>query len=259
MKPIRSLAMIALLQVTLAHPASADDLARIKASGVFRIGTEGTYAPFTYHDDTGRLTGFDVELASAIAQRLGVRPQFIEGKWAGLIGGLDVDRYDAVINEVAITDGRKLKYDYSDPYITSHAVLIAASDNTTIKSFDDLKGRKSANTLTSTVGRIAAAHGAQVIPAQGFDESIDLLVAGRVDATVNDSLSFLDYEKREPGARIKVVAVDTSPDGSDKSAVLIRKGNPKLRVAINDALIGMRKDGTYQRISLKYFGRDVFQ
>jgi cystine transport system substrate-binding protein len=113
--------------------------------------------------------------------------------------------------------------------------------------------------MTSNVGRIAAAHGAQVIPAQGFDESIDLLVAGRVDATVNDSLSFLDYRKREPDARIKVVAVDTSPKSSDKSAVLIRKGNPKLRVAINDALAGMRKDGTYQRISLKYFGRDVIQ
>jgi cystine transport system substrate-binding protein len=259
MKPIRSLAMVALLPAVLAQPASADDLARIKASGVFRIGTEGTYAPFTYHDDAGKLTGFDVELASAIAQRLGVKPQFIEGKWEGLIAGLDVNRYDAVINEVAITDERKLKYDYSDPYITSHAVLIVASDNTTIKSFDDLKGRKSANTLTSNVGRIAAAHGAEVIPAQGFDESIDLLVAGRVDATVNDSLSFLDYRKREPDARIKVVAVDTSPASSDKSAVLIRKGNPKLRAAIDDALGRMRKDGTYQRISLKYFRRDVFQ
>ncbi|WP_233802287.1 amino acid ABC transporter substrate-binding protein [Paraburkholderia sp. HP33-1] len=259
MKPIRSLALIALLYAALAHPASADDLARIKAAGVFRIGTEGTYAPFTYHDDAGKLTGFDVELASSIAERLGVKAQFIEGRWEGLIGGLDVNLYDAVVNEVAVTDERKLKYDYSDPYITSHAVLIVASDNTTIQSFNDLKGRKSANTPTSNVGRIAAAHGAQVIPARGFDESIDMLVAGRVDATVNDSLSFLDYKKRVPDARIKVVAVDTSPDSSDKSAVLIRKGNPKLRVAINGALAGMRKDGTYQRISLKYFGRDVFQ
>ena len=262
MKPIRSLALIAMVALSLAvltRPASADDLTRIKAAGVLRIGTEGTYAPFTYHDDAGKLTGFDVELGRAIAQRLGVKPQFIEGRWEGLIGGLDINRYDAVINEVAITGERKLKYDYSDPYITSHAVLIVASDNTTIKSFDDLKGRKSANTLTSNVGRIAAAHGAQVIPAQGFDESIDLLVAGRVDATVNDSLSYLDYKKRSPNVQIKVVAVDTSPDSSDKSAVLIRKGNPKLRMAIDDALAGMRKDGTYQRISLKYFGRDVFQ
>ncbi|MFT4064034.1 amino acid ABC transporter substrate-binding protein [Paraburkholderia sp.] len=259
MKPIRSLAMIALLHAALAHPASADDLTRIRASGVFRIGTEGTYAPFTYHDDAGRLTGFDVELGTAIAQRLGVEPQFIEGKWEGLIAGLDVNRYDAVINEVGVTDERKLKYDYSDPYITSHAVLIVASDNTQIQSFDDLKGRKSANTPTSYLGRIAAAHGAELIPAPGFDESVDLIVAGRVDATVNDSLSFLDYRKREPDAKIRIVAVDTSSDDSSRSAVLIRKGNPKLRMALDDALAGMRKDGTYQRISQKYFGRDVFR
>jgi cystine transport system substrate-binding protein len=259
MKPIYSVALFALLQTAFAPPACAHELAQIKASGVLRIGTEGTYAPFTYHDEAGKLTGFDVELGSAIAQRLGVKPQFVESKWESLIGGLDLNRYDAVINEVSVTDERKLKYDYSDPYITSHAVLIVASDNTKIHSFDDLKGRKSANTLTSNVGRIAAAHGAEVIPAAGFEESLELVAAGRVDATVNDSLSFLDYRKRRPDANIKVAAVDTSASSSDRSAVLIRKGSPKLREAINDALASLRNDGTYLRISRKYFGRDVYQ
>ena len=260
MKPIRFILLIALWQAVAVSPVlAADELAQIRSAGVLRIGTEGTYAPFTYHDDAGKLTGFDVELGTAIARRLGVKPQFIESKWEGLIAGLDVNRYDVVINEIAVTDARKLKYDYSDPYITSHAVLIVASDNTSIRSFDDLKGRKSANTLTSNLGKIAAAHGAEVIPASGFNESIDLLTAGRVDATVNDSLSFLDLTKRAPDTKVKVVAVDTSPDSSDKSAVLIRKGSPKLCAAINKALAELRKDGTYEQISRKYFGRDVFQ
>jgi cystine transport system substrate-binding protein len=260
MKLIRSMLLIALWQAMAASPVlAADELAQIRAAGVFRIGTEGTYAPFTYHDDAGKLTGFDVELATEIARRLGVKPKFIEGRWDGLIAGLDVNRYDAVINEVAVTDARKLKYDYSDPYITSHAALIVASDNTSIKSFDDLKGRKSANTLTSNLGKIAASYGAQVIPAQGFDESIELLSSGRVDATINDSLTFLDFTRRTPEVKVKMVAVDTSPDSSDKSAVLIRKGSPKLRAAINKALADIRKDGTYVKISRKYFGRDVFQ
>ncbi|HEY4297700.1 MAG TPA: amino acid ABC transporter substrate-binding protein [Paraburkholderia sp.] len=260
MKPIRSILLIALWQAMTVSPVFAvDDLAQIRSAGVFRIGTEGTYAPFTYHDDAGKLTGFDVELGAAIARRLGVRPLFIENRWDGLIAGLDVNRYDVVINEVAITGARKAKYDYSDPYITSHAVLIVASNNTSIKTFADLKGRKSANTLTSNLGKIAAAHGAEVIPAQGFDESIDLLTSGRVDATVNDSLSFLDLTKREPDAKVKVVAVDTSADSSGQSAVLIRKGSPKLRAAINKALADIRKDGTYEKISHKYFGRDVFR
>ncbi|MDR6374286.1 amino acid ABC transporter substrate-binding protein [Paraburkholderia strydomiana] len=258
MKSIRSIVLIALFHAVTVSPVfAADELAQIKSSGVFRIGTEGTYAPFTYHDESGKLTGFDVEIGTQIAQRLGVKPQFIEGKWDGLIAGLDVNRYDAVINEVAVTDARKLKYDFSDPYITSHAALIVRSDNNAIKTFDDLKGKKSANTLTSNFGKIAAAHGAEVIPVQGFNESIDLLTAGRVDATVNDSLSFLDFKKHKPDAKVKIAALDTSPESSDKSAVLIRKGSPELVAAINKALADMKKDGTYAKISQKYFGKDV--
>ncbi|MBT2792012.1 amino acid ABC transporter substrate-binding protein [Paraburkholderia strydomiana] len=258
MKSIRSIVLIALFHAVTVSPVfAADELAQIKSSGVFRIGTEGTYAPFTYHDESGKLTGFDVEVGTQIAQRLGVKPQFVEGKWDGLIAGLDVNRYDAVINEVAVTDARKLKYDFSDPYITSHAALIVRSDNNAIKTFDDLKGKKSANTLTSNFGKIAAAHGAEVIPVQGFNESIDLLTAGRVDATVNDSLSFLDFKKHKPDAKVKIAALDTSPESSDKSAVLIRKGSPELVAAINKALADMKKDGTYAKISQKYFGKDV--
>jgi cystine transport system substrate-binding protein len=147
MKSIRSILLIALLQaVSVTSAFAADELAQIKSAGVFKVGTEGTYAPFTYHDESGKLTGFDVDIATAIAQRLGVKPEFVEGKWDGLIAGLDVNRYDAVINEVSVTDARKAKYDFSTPYITTRAVLIVRTDNTTIKTFDDLKGKKSANT-----------------------------------------------------------------------------------------------------------------
>ncbi|MGH8779356.1 amino acid ABC transporter substrate-binding protein [Paraburkholderia sp.] len=257
MKSIRSILLIGLLQVATATSAfAADGLAQIKAAGEFKIGTEGTYAPFTFHDASGQLTGFDVEIGRAIAQRLGVKAVFIEGKWDGLIAGLDVNRYDAVINEVAVTDARKVKYDFSSPYIVSHAALIVRSDNTTIKTFDDLKGKKSANTLTSNFGKIAAAHGADVIAVQGFNESVDLLTSGRVDATVNDSLSYLDFKKHRPDAKVKIVALDDSGD-ADKSAVLLRKGNPELVAAIDKALADMKADGTYAKISDKYFGKDV--
>ncbi|MGF6753723.1 amino acid ABC transporter substrate-binding protein [Paraburkholderia sp. GAS334] len=257
MKSIRSILLVGLLQAVVATSAfAADGLAQIKSAGVFKIGTEGTYAPFTFHDASNQLTGFDVEIGRAIAQRLGVKAEFIEGKWDGLIAGLDANRYDAVINEVSITDARKAKYDFSSPYITSHAALIVRSDNTTIKTFDDLKGKKSANTLTSNFGKMAAAHGAEVVPVQGFNESIDLLTSGRVDATVNDSLSYLDFKKHKPDAKVKIAALDESSE-SDQSGVLIRKGNPELQAAINKALADMKADGTYDKISNKYFGKDV--
>src|SRR5690606_25818693 len=89
------------------------DFDKIKEAGVFRIGTEGTYAPFTYHDTDNKLVGFDVEIGREIAKRLGVEAKFEEGKWDGLIAGLDANRYDAVINQVGITEERKKKYDFS--------------------------------------------------------------------------------------------------------------------------------------------------
>lgn len=232
-----------------------DNLARIREAGEIRIGTEGTYAPFTFHDSDG-LTGFDVEIGRAVAERLGVKARFVEGKWDGLIAGLDAGRYDAVMNQVSITEARQQKYDFSDPYIASAAVLIVRTDNDEIKSFDDLEGKRSANTLTSNFGKLAEKAGAQVVAVQGFNESVDLLLSRRVDATINDELSFLDFKKQKPDAPLHIVARDTSSEFSE-SGVLIRKGNPELRQAINAALQEMRADGTYKAISEKYFGVDL--
>ncbi|ARP85699.1 amino acid ABC transporter substrate-binding protein [Bordetella genomosp. 9] len=256
MKRFFSMLAVGLLGIAASAMAYAqDDLAQIKKAGVIRIGTEGTYAPFTYHDAKG-LTGFDVEIGRAIAQRLGVKADFVEGKWDGLIAGLDAGRYDAVINQVGITDARKAKYDFSDPYISSQAVLIVRDDNRTIKSFDDLKGKRSANTLTSNFGKLAQKYGAQVVPVQGFNESIDLLLSGRVDATINDNLSFLDFKKHKPDAKVRAVASDKTAEFSE-SGVLVRKGNPDLVAAINKALADIKADGTYKKISEKYFGTDL--
>lgn len=242
--------------VALTPAANAqDDLARIRDAGEIRIGTEGTYAPFTFHDANG-LTGFDVEMGRAIAKRLGVEARFVEGKWDGLIAGLDVGRYDAVMNQVSITEARQQKYDFSDPYIASAAVLIVREDNKDIKSFDDLKGKRSANTLTSNFGKLAEAAGAQVVAVQGFNEAIDLLMSRRVDATINDELSFLDFKKQKPDAPLHIVARDTGREFS-QSGVLIRKGNPELQQAINQALADIKADGTYKQISEKYFGVDL--
>ncbi|MNS65142.1 putative amino-acid ABC transporter-binding protein precursor [compost metagenome] len=257
MKLFRTLLVAGLVQAAALSAAHAQSgLDQIKSAGVFKIGTEGTYAPFTFHDASGQLTGFDVDIGRAIAERLGVKAQFVEGKWDGLIAGLDAKRYDAVINQVGITDARRAKYDFSDPYISSAAVLIVRDDNTSIKSFADLKGKKSANTLTSNFGKLAQSHGAEVVAVQGFNEAIDLLTSGRVEATVNDNLSFLDFKKQKPNAKVKIAATDKTAEFSN-SGVLIRKGNPELQAAINKALADIKADGTYKTISVKYFGTDL--
>jgi cystine transport system substrate-binding protein len=244
----------AVLQFTIPAPAVADDLAAIKQAGVIRIGTEGTYAPFTFHDASNKLTGFDVEIGREVAKRLGVNAEFLEGKWDGLIAGLDARRYDAVINQVGITEARKAKYDFSNPYIASRAVLIVRDGNDTIRSFDDLKGKKSAQSLTSNFGKLAEQHGAILVGTDGFDQSIQLVLTGRADATINDSLSFLDFKKHKPDAKVRVVARKSN---ADHSGIIVRKGNPDLVAAINKALDDIKRDGTYERLAATYFGADV--
>ena len=254
---LRSLAIAGAIQALAILPATAgDNLDAIKAAGVIKIGTEGTYAPFTYHDTAGKLVGFDVEIGQAIARHLGVKAQFVEGKWDGLIAGLDAQRYDAVINQVGITEERKAKFDFSDPYISSKAALIVREDNAEIAGFGDLSGKRAAQSLTSNYGKMAEEAGAQLIGTEGFDQSIALVVQGRADATINDSLSFLDFKKKQPNAPVKIAATQGE---AAQSGVIVRKGDPELVAAINEALKVILADGTYKQISETYFGEDVSQ
>nr|CAD6436695.1 amino acid ABC transporter substrate-binding protein [Rhizobium sp. Q54] len=253
--PLKLGAAAVIVQAAVLFPALAgENLDKIKAAGTIRIGTEGTYAPFTFHDPSGALVGFDVEIGEAIADKLGVKAEFVEGKWDGLIAGLDADRYDAVINQVGITEARRQKYAFSEPYIASKAVLIVRDDNEDIKGFDDLKGKKAAQSLTSNYGKMAEEAGADLIGTEGFDQSIQLVLTGRADATLNDSLSFLDFKKQKPDAPVKIVAEQAE---ASYSGILLRQGDDELVAEVNKALDAIKADGSYQRISEKYFGQDV--
>lgn len=254
MKKITLALLATSLFATTALVQAADDFAAIKSDGVIKFGTEGTYAPYTYHDQSGKLVGFDVDVARAVAEKMGVKAEFIEGRWDGLIAGLSAKRYDAVINQVGITDERKAKFDFSEPYIGSKAVLIVRNDNDTIKSFTDLKGQKSAQSLTSNYSKLATKYGADLVPTDGFNQSLDLVLSGRAAATLNDNLSFLDFKKHKPDAKVKVVAAD---ENTENSAILVRKDQPALVSALNKALNEIKADGTYKEISVRYFGQDV--
>ncbi len=249
---VAAAAFTQLVSASIAHAGA--NLDEIKSAGVLKIGTEGTYAPFTFHDTSGALVGFDVEIGRAVAAKLGVTAEFLEGKWDGLIAGLDAKRYDVVINQVGITEERQKKYDFSEPYIASKAVLIVKADNNDITSFADLNGKTAAQSLSSNFGKLAQQSGAELVGTDGFDQSIQLVLTGRADATINDSLSFLDFKKHKPEAPVKIAAEQAD---ADHSGIILRKGETELQAAINKALSDIKADGTYNAISQKYFGADV--
>lgn len=233
-----------------------DLLKKIQDDKKITIGTEGTYPPFTFHDTNGNLTGFDVDLANEVAKRLGVKAEYKETQWDAMFAGLDAKRFDMIANEVGIRPDRQKKYAFSDPYITSAGVLIVNASNTKVKKFEDIKGLNAAQSLTSNYGDIAKKYGANLVGVEGFQQAIELLAQKRVDVTINDKLTYLDYKKQKPDAPIKIAA--TANDASS-SGFMFRKNSDKLVDEVNKALKEIVDDGTYKKISEKWFGEDVLK
>ncbi|MET1051608.1 MAG: amino acid ABC transporter substrate-binding protein [Mycetocola sp.] len=234
---------------------SESALDRVTEAGVLVVGTEGTYRPFSYHEGgAGDLTGYDIDVITAVADKLDLELQFEETQWDGIFAGLEAGRFDIIANQVSINDDREEQYTLTEPYTVSPGALIVAKDNTDITSLDDLAGKTTAQSLTSNWYTIAEEAGANVEGVEGWAQAVELLEQGRVDATINDKLTYLDYLKQKPDAGIKVVAETDDPS---RSAFALKKGSDDLADAINEALAELSDDGTLAEISEKYFGEDV--
>lgn len=251
---LAALMLSSLLAVTVS--ADGDLLAQIREQGTIIIGLEGDWAPWSFVDENDELTGFDVEVARAIAAKLGVEVQFIPGEWDGLFAGMDAGRYDIVINGVEVTPERTEKYDFTDPYAYIRTALIVRGDNESIKTFDDLKGKKTANSIASTYMNLAEDYGATCYGVDTLDETLTMVLQGRVDATLNAIVSYTDYMAQHPDANLKVAA--TTEDASNV-AIPVRKGEEtaSLMEAINVAVAQLHEEGVIAELSLKYFGEDI--
>ncbi|MBC3762560.1 amino acid ABC transporter substrate-binding protein [Quadrisphaera oryzae] len=223
--------------------------------GVLRVASEGTYAPFTYHDqkDGGKLTGYDVDVITAVAQKMGMQVQFTDVTWDAIFAGLQAGRYDVVANQVTVNPERQALYDFSTPYTTSTGAIITRADDTSITSLAGLKGKTTAQSLTSNWAQVAKDAGANVEGVEGFTQAVTLLKQGRVDATVNDDLAVLDYLKTTGDTSVKVAAKTTD---TSQQAFALTKGSA-LTPKVDEALAELKADGTLATISKKYFGEDV--
>jgi len=235
--------------------AATGALAKVQKAGVLTIATEGTYRPFSYHDGgSGKLIGYDVEVAEAVAKQLGVKAKFEETQWDAIFAGLEAHRFDVIANQVSITPEREAKYEFSKPYTVSTGVVVDKSSDNKIHSFADLKGVTVAQSLTSSFYTLAQQNGADIQAVAGWAEAVANVRNGRVEATINDKLTWLDYKKQGQADGLKVAA--ESPDTS-KSGFAFAKGSGTLVKAVDKALDTLRANGTLAKISDKYFGDDV--
>jgi cystine transport system substrate-binding protein len=223
------------------------------SSDTLRVGTEGTYSPFSFQGPDGKLTGYDIEVVTAVANKLGKKVEFTQTPFDSIFAGLEAKRFDIIANQVTVTDERKAKYDLSEPYTVSEGVIVTRADDTSITSLADLKGKTTAQSSTSNWAGVARDAGANVEAVEGFVQAIQLLKDKRVDATVNDTLAVGDYQRAKNDTSIKVAG--KTGDTSDQAFAMLKGSG--LVADVNKALDELRADGTLKTISEKYFGSDV--
>ena len=235
--------------------SAGDQLSNIQSSGKLIVALEGAWQPWSYHDESDTLVGYDVEVSRAIAEKLGVEPEYVESDWDSLFAGLDAGRYDMVCNGVEVTEERAKTYAFTTPYGYIHTALAVRKDNEDIHSFEDLKGKTTANSLASTYMELAESYGATVQGIDTLEETIQLLTAGRIDATLNADVSFYDYLNVHPEADFKLVA--QTAEASHVAIPVLKSEDTAYLDALNTAIEALRADGTLKTLSEKYFGQDI--
>ena len=250
---------LALSAGLLGQAVAGEQLQKIKDAGVINVGLEGTYPPFSFVDADGKLAGFEVEFSEALAKELGVKVKLQPTKWDGILAALESKRLDAVINQVTISEERKKKYDFSEPYTVSGIqalVLTKKAAELNIKSAADLAGKKVGVGLGTNYEQWVKANvpTADVRTYEDDPTKFQDLRVGRIDAILIDRLAALEYAKK---------AKDTTAAGEafsrQEAGIALRKGEPELLEAINKAIDKLRADGTLKKLSEKYFSADVTQ
>ena len=236
--------------------AAENLLNKIKERGTLLVGLEGTYPPFSFQDEKGKLTGFEVEFAEQLAQHMGVKASLKPTKWDGMLASLDAKRIDVVINQVTISDERKKKYDFSTPYTVSGIQALTMKANaSTITKPADLAGKKVGVGLGTNYEQWLREN-VKGVDIRTYDDDptkYQDLRSGRLNAILVDRLAALDLVKKTGDT----MAVAGDAFSRQESGVAIRKGNEDLLKAVDQAIAEMQKDGSLSKLSQKWFGADV--
>jgi polar amino acid transport system substrate-binding protein len=211
----------------------------------------GEYPPFNFRDN-GTLEGFDLDIGLALSEKMGVKPNPVTNKWESIIPGLEAKKYDAIIGSMTITDARKQVVSFTKPYYRSGAAIFTMKNNTDIKSVSDLKGKIIGAIKQSTYEGYAKNYSNDV---RGYTSDIDALndlKTGRIDAVITDK--FVGIPIIQKGIMdIKLVTVMQA----EEIGIAVRKDDTVLLGKLNNALDEIIADGTYDKISKKWFGENI--
>lgn len=236
---------------------SNDKSGGYKTPGVLTLAVDDTFPPMEYRDTNNKLVGFEIDLGNAIGKKLGVKVQWVPTAWDGIIMGLTAKKYDAIMSTLCITDARKKQIDFSKPYFKLQEIIAVKAGNTSIKTADDLEGK--------VVGcQIGGANQATLTKMSGIKEiktynkitdAYTDLGAGRLDAVVTEGPIAAYYKK----TNTSFDALLDKPIASQDVGIAFTKGNTALNEKVQKALDELKADGTMSKLSIQWFGTDLYK
>ena len=216
-----------------------------------RIGTEGYYPPFNYIDESGELTGFDIDIALALCAQMQVECEFVAQDWDGIIPALLEKKYDAIVASMSITDERKRVVSFTDKYYSNQVRFVAAKGGGFDPAF--LSGKHiAAQRATIAASWLEENAGAAQVTLYDTQESVFLdLAAGQLSAVFGNWLMLYEWLQTEAGGEYQMVGDAHSVD--EGIGIAVRKEDDELRKRLDAAIAAILADGTYARINAKYF------
>ena len=229
----------------------------VHAQGAYKIGTEGTYAPWSYKNSKGELEGWDIDIAKALCEKLKASCEIVAQDWDGIIPGLMARKYDMIVASMAVTDQRKQRVDFSNKYKNIVSRFVAKKGTSADISAEALKGKL----IGVQRGSIQAAYLAKNYPGSQIKlydttQAAELdLVAGRVDYIMGNMVSYhMGFMKTPEAKNFEFLGPELSGGAlGDGNAIAVRKGDKETLKRVNEALAAIMADGTYERITAKYF------
>ncbi len=221
-----------------------------------KIATEGAYPPFNGKDASGALIGFDVDIARALCEEMKAKCEIVGQDWDGMIPALEAKKYDAIAASMSITDERKQKVAFTDPYYSNY-LRVVTKKGSGITGPESLKGKTvgaQRSTVASTYSEDKLGRGSTVKLYDTQTAAYSDLEAGRLDALVSDVYPAYDWLKDKPGFEF----VGDKIDLNDKIGIAVRKDDKELLASLNKALKTIRENGTYAKLNAKYFPFDIY-
>ncbi len=250
-----------LLSVASIRPARADILDEVKKRGTLVVGTEAAYVPYEFFKD-GKIIGYDPEIADTMVPKIGVKAEFIDTAWSGIIPALYAKKFDCIISAMTITKERAEKVLFSMPYADASNVVLLRADEQRITTADDLSGKIVGVQLGSAAAGIIKVFDAKLKAAgkpgyadvkqyEHYPEAYQDLLNKRIDAVVNSKSTIMVVTRDAPG---KFKVISGVSDITAYFGMAFRKEDVALRDFVNVQLAAMKQDGTLAKLQNKWFG-----